>query len=153
MAAHLGKTGSQKAIMAFTLVEVVMSIAILALVMAGMIYGYVQTNNRAIWSSMSLVAQSLVVASVEQARAAKWNVYTSSGGSDDELPPGTYTNIFTNAVLVPSTGATMTVTNILQITTVTTLPPVRQIYAHCWWKFPPNGQWFTNSVIMLRGGS
>lgn len=150
---RIKQTGKRKTSAAFTLMEVVMSITILALAMAGMIYGYIQTNYRAMWSSMSLAAQSLAVASVEQARAAKWNVYTSTSGSSDELPPGTYTYVFTNAVLVPSTGQTMTVTNILQITTVSTLPPVRQIYSYCWWKFPPNGQWFTNTVVTLRGGS
>ena len=153
MVTRFEQTNRPTASAAFTLAEVVMSIAILALVMAGMIYGYVQTNNRAEWSSMSLVAQSLAVASVEQARAAKWNVYTTSSGTSDERPPGTYTNIFTNAVDIFSTGQTMTVTNILQITTVTTFPPVRQIYAYCWWKFPRTGQWFTNSEVTLRGGS
>src|SRR5579862_1410247 len=88
----------------FTLTEIVVTVAIFGMVMAGIIYGYVQTNKQAAWSSMSLMAQSLAVESVEEARAAKWEVYTLGNGANDELPPGTYTKVFTNAVLVPSTG-------------------------------------------------
>jgi prepilin-type N-terminal cleavage/methylation domain-containing protein len=137
----------------FTLAEVVVSIAVMAFVMAGIIMGYVQTNYRAEWTSMSLVANSLAVASVEQARAAKWNIYSTSSGSNDEMPPGTYTNTFTNAVLVPSTGQALTVQSIVQVTLVTNYPPIRQIRADCWWQFPLTGDWFTNTVITLRGGS
>jgi type II secretory pathway pseudopilin PulG len=56
----------------------------------GMIYGYTQTNYQAEWSSMSLAVQALTVQSIEQARAAKWDVYsTATGSNPDELPPGT----------------------------------------------------------------
>lgn len=141
-----------KARAGFTLVEQVIAIAVLALVMAGLIHGYVQTTYRAEWSAMSVVAQSLALESLEQARAAKWDVYSLGGAAADELPPGTYTNVFTNAVLCPLTGQTMTVTNFLQITTVGSYPPVRQIRCDCAWQFSP-GHWFTNTVITLRGGN
>jgi len=145
-------TDRRKATAGFTLAETVISVGILALVMAGLIYGYVQTTNQAAWSSMSLMAQSLALESVERARAAKWPVYTLGNNSGDELPPGTYSNVFTNAVLLPLTGQTMSITNTLEITTVGTYPPVRQIRADCAWQFPP-GHWFTNTVITLRGGN
>ena len=58
MVARFGQNNKQKAGAGFTLVEVVMSIAILALVMGGMLCGYMQTNQRAEWSSLSLAAQS-----------------------------------------------------------------------------------------------
>ncbi len=80
-----------------------MAIAILALVMAGMIYGYVESNYRAEWSSMSLAAQSVASKAVEQARAAKWDVHLSSSqtgsGTSDELPPTNY--IQTNVLIIP----------------------------------------------------
>jgi len=82
--ARIKQTGKRKTSAAFTLVEVVMAIAILAMVMAGMIYGYVQTNYRAEWSSMSLAAQSSAVEAVEQARAAQWDVHVTA---TDQLQP------------------------------------------------------------------
>ena len=145
-------THGRKANFGFTLVETVISVAILAIVMVGLIYGYVRTTYQAGWSSVSLVAQSLALESVERARTAKWCVYSLGATGGDEMPPGTYTDIFTNAVLLPLTGQTMTVTNTLQITTVGTYPPIRQIRADCVWQFSP-GHWFTNTVITLRGGN
>jgi len=154
MVTPIGQTSPQKASAAFTLVEAVMSIAILALAMAGMIYGYVQTNSRAEWSSMSLAVQALTVQSIEQSRAARWDVYSgSSAGSTNELTLGTVTTVFTNAVLVPSSGQTVSVTNVLQISTISTVPQVRQIRSDCRWYFPRTRTWFTNTVITYRAGT
>jgi type II secretory pathway pseudopilin PulG len=148
------KTARSKAGAAFTLVEVTMALGILVLAMSGMIYGYTQTNYQAEWSSMSLAVQALTVQSIEQARAAKWDIYSSASGSNpDELPPGTTNIIYTGAVLIPSSGQTMSVTNILKITTITTIPAVRQIRSDCAWYFPRTGIWFTNTVITYRGGN
>ena len=57
----------------FTLVEVVVCIAIVALIFGGIITGYVQTGYRAEWSGYSLAAQALAIQQLEQARAAKWD--------------------------------------------------------------------------------
>jgi type II secretory pathway pseudopilin PulG len=152
------KTGArqpsrQNASVAFTLVEVVMSIAILALVMAGLIYGYVQTNYRAEWSSMSLAAQSLASKSVEQALAAKWDIHSGASGTgpgtSDELPPTNY--IQTNTMLIPGSGQAIVVTNYVSITQPYTNPPVRQIRADCVWSFQGGGNWFSNTVVTWRG--
>ncbi len=154
MLARSGLTDRQKENTAFTLVEVVFAIAILALVLAGMMYGYVQTNYRSEWSSLSLEAQSLAVQSVEQARAAKWDIYSSDAAANpDELGVTNYTQVFTNAMLVPATGKAITVTNHVWITQASTIPPVRQIRADCWWQFPRAGTWFSNSVVTLRGAN
>jgi type II secretory pathway pseudopilin PulG len=146
MVARFRKTDKQKASTAFTLVEVVMSIAVLALAMAGMIYGYVQTNYRSEWSSMSLAAQSSAVEAVEQARAAQWDVHVLS---TDQLPAIQNYNL-TNTLLIPSTGASVTVTNYVWITNISTNPPLRQIRADCWWNSPRTGTWFSNTVITWR---
>lgn len=142
----------RKAKAAFTLAETVIAVGILALVMSGFVYGYTQTTYRAGWSSMSLVAQSLALESIERARAAQWAVYTLGSSGGDQLPPGTYTNIWTNAVFLPFTGRTITVTNYLQITSAQTFPPIRQIRSDCVWEFSP-GHFFTNTVVTLRGGN
>ena len=62
---------------AFTLAELLISIAILAMVMAGVIYGYAQANRFAEWSSMSLAAQSYALQGLEQVRAAKWDLWAN----------------------------------------------------------------------------
>jgi type II secretory pathway pseudopilin PulG len=148
------KAARSKANAAFTLVEVVMAIGILVLAMSGMIYGYVQTNYQAEWSSMSLAVQALTVQSVEQARAAKWDVYSSASGSNpDELPPSTNTIIYTNSVLIPSSGQTMSVTITLKIRTITTIPALREIRSDCGWYFSRSGKWYTNTVVTYRGAN
>jgi prepilin-type N-terminal cleavage/methylation domain-containing protein len=136
---------------AFTLVEVVVSIAILALVMAGMINGYVQTNYRAEWSSMSLDAQSFATEAIEQVRAAQWSL---NGGTVtnqlQQLPAKFY---WTNTMLIPSTGR---LTNVLTTVSISTNlyandnPAVRQLRADCVWYFPGRTNKFTNSVITWR---
>src|SRR5664279_5317831 len=142
------KTARSKTSAAFTLVEVVMAIGILVLAMSGMIYGYVQTNYQAEWSSMSLAVQALTVQSVERARAARWDVYSAATGSNpDELPPGTITTIFTNSVVIPSSGRTMSVTNTLTISTISNIPALRQIRSDSAWYFSRTGKWFTNTII------
>jgi type II secretory pathway pseudopilin PulG len=148
------KTARSKAGAAFTLVEVVVALGILVMAMSGMIYGYMQTNYQAEWSSMSLAVQALTVQSIERARAAKWDVYSSASGSNpDELPPATNNIIYTSAVLIPSSGQTMSVTDTVQITTITLIPAVRQISSVCPWYFPRTGKWFTNTVITYRGAN
>ncbi len=152
MVAHFKQTNKQKATTAFTLVEMVMAIAILAFVMAGMIYGYVQTNRRAEWSSMSLAAQSIAVAAIEQVRAAQWAV---NGGAlvtnQLQLLPLSY--IRTNTMLIPSTGQ---LTNVLTTVSISTNiypndnPPVRQFRAVCFWYFPGNSKQFSNTLITWR---
>ncbi|HLX71040.1 MAG TPA: type II secretion system protein [Verrucomicrobiae bacterium] len=139
---------------AFTLAEVVVSVAILASVMAGLIYGYIQINYRAQLSSMSLAAQSLAAQSVEQARAAKWDVHSQTPGtgpgSSDELPPTNYVQIFTNSIVVPATGKGVSVTNYVSVTDAYTNPPIRGIRSDCVWRAPFSGKWFTNTVITYR---
>jgi prepilin-type N-terminal cleavage/methylation domain-containing protein len=145
MLARFGQTHRRKTNAGFTLVEVVMAIIILALVMAGMIYGYVQTNQNATWSSMSLAAQSLAGEAVEQARAAQWDTHLTNV---DQLPPQTYTR--TNAMLIPATGQQTNVVTTVQVTAVGANPPLRQIEAQCSWYFPYNRNWFTNTAIICR---
>jgi type II secretory pathway pseudopilin PulG len=58
---------------AFTLAEVVMAIAIVAIVLGGMTVAYTQATRRAQWSGYSLAAQALAIQQLEQARAGVWD--------------------------------------------------------------------------------
>ena len=139
---------------AFTLAELVIAIAILAMSISGLICGYIQVNYRSEFSAMSLGAQSLTVRSVEQARAAKWDLHSQTGGTGngtaDEMPPTNFVTIYTNALVVPATGQSVSVTNYVAISTISTNPPVRMIRSDCVWRAPLSGSWFSNTVVTYR---
>lgn len=122
--------------------------------MAGLIFGYVQTNYRSQWTSMSLAAESLAAQSVEQARAAKWDIHApnpgTGPGTSDELPPTNYTQVFTNSLVVPATGKSIDVTNYVSVSSAYLNPPVREIRADCVWHAPFSKRWFSNTVITYR---
>lgn len=152
--AFLKRMTTQRHTEGFTLAEVVVSIAVFASAMAGVIYGYVQANYRAERSSMSLSAQALAEQSVEQALAAKWDVHAQTPGTgpgtSDELPPTNYVQVFSNALLVPSTGQSINVTNYVSISEAYSDPSVRQVRADCVWRAPFSGKWSSNTVITYR---
>jgi type II secretory pathway pseudopilin PulG len=95
---------------AFTLAETLIAIVILVLVMSGMLSGYVQINRTALWSSMSLAAQSVASQGAEQARCSKWDTQvwplTNTGpGTGDELGLTNYTQSGSNYTLdIPVSG-------------------------------------------------
>lgn len=155
---------------AFTLVEVLISIVLLAMVLASICYGYTEANRIAIWCSMSQAAQSFAMQGMEQARAALWNpwdAYTNTGyGTEDELPPSAYA-VFTQQDFMDipmkglpytstSTNYTYFQTNYVYITQIsnstsgTFYAPLRQIKSTVVWTFPFTSQCWTNTVVTLR---
>ena len=58
---------------AFTLLEVVISSAIVIMVFAGIIKAYVQSGQRLEWTGYSLAAEALAMQTIEQARATVWD--------------------------------------------------------------------------------
>ena len=149
----------------FTMIEVMVSFFIFGLVASGLIYGYVQINRMAEFSSMSLAAQSYASQGLEQAKSAQWNYVrwpnTNYGpGTGDELgflPAIGYTNLppVTDTLDVPTSGAPIYITNYVTITNLFAYlnpsnPPLRQIRSDCVWTFPLNGTLCTNTAICLR---
>ncbi len=57
----------------FTLVEVVIAIALLTLLLAGILTAYIQSGRHAEWAGYSLAAQALSIHQIEQARSAVWD--------------------------------------------------------------------------------
>jgi prepilin-type N-terminal cleavage/methylation domain-containing protein len=141
---------------AFTLIEVLVSAVILALVTAGLIYGYAQTNRLAEWSSMSLAAQSYALQGLEQVRGAKWDLSANPVWDDKRAPAdGTTTNYPPQSDImdVPVSGAPYYVTNYIsmrQITLSNNTAQLREVTSKCVWTFPRTGQIFTNTVITYR---
>ena len=134
----------------FTLTEVVVAVAVIALTFAGVIYGYIRTTDRAEWSSYSLAAQSLAMQGVEQARAAKWD--PQAWPVVDELG---VTNLTQEEPLdVPVVGEPVQATNYISVTTVSLDPPLRQLRADCVWALKSRSAGiagpFTNTAVTLR---
>lgn len=138
-------------ISAFTLAEVLISIAILGMVFGGVIAGHLTCAQRAQWSAYSLAAHSIASQGLEQARAAKWDPQAwpqSVGpGLADELGVTNYAQ--TATLDVPFKGQPIIVTNFISVSTVSSDPPIRQIRSDCVWTFMSRGL-FTNTVITLR---
>ena len=141
---------------AFTLIEVLVSAVILALVTAGLIYGYAQTNRLAEWSSMSLAAQSYALQGLEQVRAAKWDLAATPVWDDMPVPANGVTTNYppqSDIMDVPVSGAPYYVTDYISMTQITlsnNTAQLRQIRSDCVWTFPRTGQIFTNTVITYR---
>lgn len=124
-------------------------------VFSGLIYGYVQANRMAEWSSMSLAAESYATQGAEQVRSANW--------SPRAYPPidqsGCPTNyVFWDIMDVPIKGSptntdfSFFVTNYVSVTNYSINPPIRLIRSDCKWTFPLTGQVYSNSVILMRAG-
>lgn len=146
---------------AFTLIEVCIACFILALVMSGLMYGYLQANRMAEWTSMSLAAESAAAQGLEQVRGCQWNSLawppTNGPGTGDECSLTTNASgaiapwMFVDTLDVPSTGSTIPVTNYISITNAGTASfPLRQLYSVAYWTFPLTGVLYSNVVVTLR---
>jgi len=158
-----GPSGTRfsRAVAGFALGEVMLAFGVLSMVFAGLIYGYVQTNRMAEWSSMSLAAQSFAAQGAEQARAADWRPrdwpVTNGPGTMDELSNLTVV-VSSDIMDIPMVGGPANanyafwVTNFITVSNVfaNRNPELRQIYSECHWIFPLTGQLQTNTVVLLR---
>jgi prepilin-type N-terminal cleavage/methylation domain-containing protein len=130
---------------AFTLAEVVIALAILAILIQGVVFGYINSARRAEWSAHSLAAQSLASQGIEQARAAKWD--PQAWPTVDELPPTNFVQI--DMLDIPISGEPVLATNFISVSMASSNPVLREIRADCVWSFLGRGL-FTNTVITLR---
>ena len=135
---------------AFTLMEVALSVAIMGLVFAGLISAYVQASNRAEWSGYSLAAQAIAVQQMEQFRTATWD--TQSVPPIDQItniPTSNYTNMD-----IPISGTNVVwVTNNITVTQfqVTTNPVsyLKMIQVDTIWPWRRTN-FFTNTMVTYR---
>ena len=133
--------------LAFTLVEVVVSSAVAAVIIAGCVAGYVLSARRAEWSAYSLAANSHAVMRLEQCRAAKWD--PMSYPPVDELVAGNFPPQ-TNLLDVPISGDRLPyATNFTTITEVSQNPPLKMIRIECHGPFARTRH-FTNVVVTYR---
>lgn len=131
----------------FSLVEVTISLGIIAIVVVGMVDGYRLAGYRTEWSAYSTAGQALALQQIEQIRAAKWdtqqdpivddtaNVPTTSWAMLDMPVSGTNAVYATNFVSV----ADISVGNGVSF---------KQIQVDTVW--PWRGRLFTNTLVTFR---
>lgn len=141
------KSRTGYAIAGFTLAEVVMAIALIAMTVTALVTGYIQVFRQAEWNSYSLAAQDLAQTRIEEARACPWRSWISP--PEDMLVQSNFPERV-EILHVPRSGAkTIWATNRVVISTVSSNPPLRMIYTECIWTFLDRGL-FTNRIITYR---
>jgi type II secretory pathway pseudopilin PulG len=150
---HAAECKSRVARAAFTLIEVMIAFFIFGLVTAGMIYGYVEANRIAEWSSQSLAAMSYASQGMEQLRSAQWSAEefsTGSGAGTTDFLGASFSTNQVDTLDIPTTGALINVTNYMTATQISTNPPLKLLVSQVVWSFRLTGQLFTNTVVTLR---
>lgn len=160
---RLTKPGSRirRRIAAFTLVEVVVSLAITTSVFGGIILAYIQTSRRAEWTGYSLAAQGLAIQQLEQARSAIYdpsitpvkNELTNLNLNAWSYSSGVLKGYSTAILDLPVTGTNVVwATNYVTVRMIwaSTNPPVsiQMVQVDTVWPFTGWGtrRLFTNSV-------
>ena len=152
----LAQTNRRSGASGFTLIETMVAFGVFAMVVAGVIYGYVQANRMAEWSAISLAAQSYASQGAEQARAAKWDPWAYPANSNtDQTPSGsvwTNTGIFDIPIKGNPTNGNFGFfeTNIVSIVNISANPPLRKIVSTAYWNFYLTGKPYSNTVVLLR---
>jgi hypothetical protein len=133
---------------AITLVEVVMAMAVSAVLMGAVAAGFIQCMKEAEWSAYSLAANSLAMQRLEQTRAAKWDRLADP--IVDEVKSTNFPVEIKelDIPMVTKTNAVMA-TNYTTILTISTNPPLKMVRVDCVWRFMDRGT-FTNTIATYR---
>src|SRR4051794_17729254 len=132
---------------AFTLAETVVSMGLTALMISGLVSGFLQTARQAEWSAYSYAAQAQALRGLEQVRAAAWDPLNFP--PVDEVKTNNFP-LRVEILDIPKPGGNITyATNRTFITTISTTPPLRMIVVECSWRFPNRGV-YTNIVRSYR---
>lgn len=130
-----------------TLVEVLVSMAIGGLIMAGTVNGFIQAMRRAEWSAHSLAANSLALQRLEQTRAGTWD--RLGYPAVDDIVSGKFPMDVQILDVPMSHDKLLYATNYTTIVMLSTNPPLKMIRVDCTWKFV-NGATFTNTIVTYR---
>jgi len=116
-----------------TLMEVVLSLAISALAVAGIVSGYIFSTASAQKWALSLAANARALERIEQVRGARWD--TAIWPNVDQVQSS---NFPTEIVALDCSGSgavTVYATNTTQITSISTDPPLKRVRVDCVWQF------------------
>lgn len=138
---------------AFTLMEVVMSLAILGLSLGGILTLYVRSAQHVDWSGYSLSAQMMALGGLEQCRAAKYDPHGSPPTDalvSANFPPRV--DVLDPGATNGTTSCASYGTNTTTILTISTNPALKLVRVDCTWTYPGRGV-FTNSVSTYRAAN
>jgi type II secretory pathway pseudopilin PulG len=141
------KPVGRKAASAFTLAEVMISIAVATISIGGIVVGFNVAARRAEWSACSTAAQLMAMRGLEQTRAAKWDPLGYP--PVDDLVGGNYSNAVAGLNIPLSNTNAVYATNRTSIILVSTNPLLKMVRVDCVWSLLSRGP-FTNTVITYR---
>ncbi|MFO1475705.1 MAG: prepilin-type N-terminal cleavage/methylation domain-containing protein [Verrucomicrobiota bacterium] len=130
---------------AMTLIEVVLTIAIAVIAVAGIVSGYVCSMIATQKSALSLAANARALARIEEVRSATYKPPV------DELVS---TNFPDQVVILEqsASGVSIYATNVTQISQISSDPPLKRIRVDCIWNYR-NSVLMTNSIETCRAAS
>ncbi len=130
-----------------SLIEVIMSLAISAITVGGIMQGYIMSAQRIEFLACSQAANNLAAQRIEQVRAAKWDLMAFPA-IDEVVSTNFPTQIA--AFDMPTVGSNQIYgTNVVTITTVSVNPPMKMINVECTWLAFRRGV-FTNTISIYR---
>jgi len=121
--------------------------AITAVALSGIIYGYISSAQRAEWSAYSLAAHSFAMQRLEQTRAAKWD--PQAWPQVDELVATNFPDQVNILDIPVQLTNAVYATNFTLIRDVSTSPALKSIRVECVWRFMERGL-FTNTIVTYR---
>ena len=157
---------------AFTLIELVIATAIVALIFGGIINCYIQSGVRVEWSGYSLATQSMAMEVIEQAKSATWNPAAQPYPQNQVMQLNlmntnttttggvmTFTGYSTGTLDLPySTTNTVTATNYVTVQTINGVggqPQVQLQFVEVQTVWPfflrSKNLFFTNTVATMMG--
>ena len=130
-----------------TLMEVLLSLTIAGLAIAGIVGGYVFTVRSAEKSALALAANGQAMARLEMTRAAVWD--TAAYPPVDQVASSNFPRQVVVLDLSGRANRATYATNITQISTVSVTPPLKRVHVDCIWRFA-GSELVTNSVETFR---
>ena len=134
----------------FSLAEVLVSLLLVGISLAGILTVYIRSAVCSDWSAHSVSAQMAALSGLEQCRAAKYDPRGTP--PTDQLVSTNFPKKIYVLDVGTSVGTITYSTNTTTITTLSTNPPLKMVRVDCTWLYPSKGL-FTNTVMTYRAAA
>ena len=143
-----GFSGGRRGCRAFSLVDVIIAIAIVAFGCWGIVYGYVTASQHAELSGYLLAGQSLATQRMEQTRCAKWDPQATP--VVDELVSNNFPVLIeTLDIPIRTNTSPVYATSVTTIAVISLDPPLKMVRVDTTWRIFRRGL-FTNTIATYR---